>query len=192
VPPPTRKRHDGFLGVYREPRGTRGPPAIRIEARRVSLGCLVDAREAAVARDRVRRSIGAWAHLLNLPTRRPRPATIEQMRAPGRTKLKARRTGRYLVVYSAGRNAVCPWDVQTKRCIRLGRWPTERDAARAYDRDHGGTRNLGTFEDQDDAARAYDDVAVVRRFGARAVVNFDLSTGHVLFGKRVSRRTRSP
>lgn len=147
----------GFRGVYRDRRG-RWEAVVRIDGCKITVGCFDDAERAAVARDRVLRSLGAPARELRFPARRLAPATIDEMRALARRLLKRSRTSRYLGVYYSARSEACPWAAQIKRCIHLGNWPTERAAAIAYDRaaafyfGKGGKRNLAGDVAPTDAA----------------------------------------
>jgi len=104
-----------------------------INRQTVHIGYFVDPRDAAVARDRVLRGLGAPKHKLNFPAARHRPATIEEMRAWAQLKRKSAQTSRYRGVYRTNQ-AQRPWTAEMKTCGSLGNWPTERDAAIAYDR----------------------------------------------------------
>ncbi len=97
---------------------------------------------AAIARDRVALHVDGRSVRLNFPTRRSTPATVLQMRSWAREVNQPRTSSRYRGVHS-NRNAPPdrPWGAQIapvrggkQRVLHLGFWPTELDAARAYDR----------------------------------------------------------
>jgi hypothetical protein len=97
---------------------------------------------AAIARDRVALHVDGRRAQLNFPTRRNAPATVLQMRSWARETNRQRTTSRYRGVHR-NRNAPPerPWGAQIapvrsgrQRVLHLGFWPTELDAARAYDR----------------------------------------------------------
>lgn len=101
--------------------------------------------DAAVARDRV----VLWAFdrdglLLNFPERKLRPASIDEIRERARRLLKRKATSRFIGVHLQVHGAPPrrkAWGASlrcartgTRSLLRLGHWPTEVEAALAYDR----------------------------------------------------------
>lgn len=107
------------------------------------------AKDAAVARDRAWRQYGGDPTWLNFPKRRPKPATIEQLRAETRAVFKARTSSQYRGV---------SWSKQAEKW-RAGIVHKRR------------TTYLGSFDDEELAALAYDKAAR-RLHGDRAKLNF--------------------
>ncbi len=98
--------------------------------------------EAAIAVDRVSLHTLGRSAPRNLPARRVRPASVEEIRAEVRKAKKAQTSSQYIGVQllpetDRRRNIVRPWQAFLSvegRPLNLGGWATERDAAIAHDR----------------------------------------------------------
>jgi hypothetical protein len=105
--------------------------------RRVRIAEFDEAEDAAVAHDRVALSLLGKRALRNFPDAGLRPATVEAMRAWARTLVKSRMVSRFRGVARGRGGRRAPWGAEIKimgRVLSLGGWPTEHDAAVAYDR----------------------------------------------------------
>jgi hypothetical protein len=105
----------------------------------IHCGEFIDAKTAAIARDRVLLSVQGARAILNFPDRHLEPATVEEMRAWAKA-LRRERVGPPKMISEryAGVKLVCgryEARIKTKqRDIYLGRYDTERAAAVARDR----------------------------------------------------------
>jgi hypothetical protein len=98
------------------------------------LGSFDEEERAAAAYDRVALYLRGPSARLNLSRRRATPATPALMREHARMLHKATKTSRYTGVYFRPGLPHRPWVAEIKPGRALGCWPTERDAAIAYDR----------------------------------------------------------
>jgi hypothetical protein len=127
----------GLYGVYPSKNGTWGAYVSR-DRKLVFLGNFATRKAAAIVHDRVERFLRPSSSRLNLPRQRHEPTSPAAMRAEARATLKADRSSRYEgVSFDAARVSDRAWSasitVNGKR-FPLGRWASERDAARAHDR----------------------------------------------------------
>lgn len=127
-----------FHGVWPSPARNAWVAYVNVRRRLVYLGTFPTAEKAAIARDRVELKIRPKTARLNFPRRKLVPITVEAMRAESHAALKATRSSRYAgVSYDDKRTGDRPWfaTIQVKKKhLALGRWASERDAAKAYDR----------------------------------------------------------
>jgi hypothetical protein len=126
-----------YWGVW--PFGRRWQATIRIGEQFESAGRWNSEEAAAVAYDRAARYQLGDAARLNFPKRRLEPLAPVRLRALARAARKTTvATSEYRGVYLASPDSSQPWAAQMTfeddRTARLGRWATEKDAARAYDR----------------------------------------------------------
>jgi hypothetical protein len=123
--------------VYPSRSGTWGAYVTR-ERRPVFLGNFATPEAAAVVHDRVELYLRPTSTRLNFPKRRHKPTSPDSMRAEARAALKRGRSSRYEgVSFDAARLSDRGWSASItvkRRRLPLGRWASERDAARAYDR----------------------------------------------------------
>jgi hypothetical protein len=133
-----------FFGVAWDPAQRRWAALVSIDGHQRRIATFDREDHAAVARDRVLlRTFGRRA-LLNFPSRRLRPASIDEIRKDIRRDRKRTATSRYLGVHrnlpSVRRNReswgahLVTRDGNGPRVLNLGVWPTERKAAVARDR----------------------------------------------------------
>jgi hypothetical protein len=104
----------------------------------VFLGNFPTREAAAIVHDRVELYLRPSSTRLNFPRRRHEPTSPAAMRVEARAALKANLSSRYEgMSFDSARVSGRAWSasisVRGKR-LSLGRWATERDAARAYDR----------------------------------------------------------
>lgn len=128
-----------FFGVSLDRRRRRWAAVICVGDRKaVQIAQFDDPEDAAVAYDRVARSMFGAKALLNFPDRRLRPASMEEMRAWSFKLRKRRTSSRFIgVIRHLEAETSRPWGAQIAHGGRhqlLGSWESEHEAAVAYDR----------------------------------------------------------
>jgi hypothetical protein len=127
----------GLLGVYPSKSGAWGAYVTR-GRKLVFLGNFASKKVAALVHDRVEVYIRPTSTRLNFPRRRHEPTSPAAMRAEARAALKRSCSSRYTgVTFDGNRKTERAWLAAItikRRALPLGRWSSERDAARAYDR----------------------------------------------------------
>lgn len=108
--------------------------SIQVRRKRYSIAGLYDEEEAAVLRDRLMLHLLGKAAILNFPTRKLKPASYDELQAELRAIRSASRYRGVAPQIVAQRQTWSAQIVIRKRTHFLGRYPTEREAAIAYDR----------------------------------------------------------
>jgi hypothetical protein len=127
----------GLYGVHPSKSGTWRAYVSR-DRKLVFLGTFTSEKDAADAHDRVEIFLRPSSTRLNFPRRHHEPTSPAAMRVEARASLKADRSSRYRgVSFDPARVSDRAWfaciSVSGKQ-LPLGRWASERDAAKAYDR----------------------------------------------------------
>ena len=111
---------------------------VRIEGQRVSVGTFRDARDAALARDRVLAGLGDESCPLNFRLRQLLPATVQQMRTWARRERKRENNAAHPYVGITRLRLSREWWRATlivgSKTHLLGDWPSAKQAALARDR----------------------------------------------------------
>jgi hypothetical protein len=130
-----------YFGVFQIPGRQCWFAQVRLNGRNVQLGSFADDAQAAQIRDRVVLYLRGQAEErwtpLNFPDARLSPLSIDDARRESRRALKTETTSRYRGVFRDPGNPIHPWVASispAKESLYLGAYPTERQAALAYDR----------------------------------------------------------